>query len=134
VPLILESFVPFEREISIIAARGPTARSSATIRPKTSTATASSTHRPCRPRSPRQRQRQPALQPQRKSVGAGYVGVIGVEFFVLADGTLIANEIAPRVHNSGHWTEAACVVSQFEQHIRAVAGLALADGPATPAA
>ncbi|MEK1930425.1 MAG: ATP-grasp domain-containing protein, partial [Pararhizobium sp.] len=58
----------------------------------------------------------------------GYVGVIGVEFFVLADGTPIVNEIAPRVHNSGHWTEAACVVSQFEQHIRAVTGLALSDG------
>jgi 5-(carboxyamino)imidazole ribonucleotide synthase len=54
-----------------------------------------------------------------------YVGVIGVEFFVLADGGLLVNEIAPRVHNSGHWTEAACTVSQFEQHIRAVAGLPL---------
>ncbi|MGO7954774.1 ATP-grasp domain-containing protein, partial [Rhizobium ruizarguesonis] len=54
-----------------------------------------------------------------------YVGVIGIEFFVLADGGLIANEMAPRVHNSGNWTEAACVVSQFEQHIRAVAGLPL---------
>jgi 5-(carboxyamino)imidazole ribonucleotide synthase len=54
-----------------------------------------------------------------------YVGVLGVEFFVLEDGTLVANEIAPRVHNSGHWTEAACIVSQFEQHIRAVAGLPL---------
>ncbi|RUT95218.1 ATP-grasp domain-containing protein, partial [Mesorhizobium sp. USDA-HM6] len=54
-----------------------------------------------------------------------YVGVIGVEFFVLADGSLIANEMAPRVHNSGHWTEAAATVSQFEQHIRAVAGLPL---------
>ena len=50
---------------------------------------------------------------------------IGVEFFVLADGTLLVNEIAPRVHNSGHWTEAACAVSQFEQHIRAIAGLPL---------
>src|SRR5699024_7937505 len=56
-----------------------------------------------------------------------YVGVIGVEFFVLADGSLLANETAPRVHNSGHWTEAACTVSQFEQHIRAVAGLPLGD-------
>src|SRR6185503_1314952 len=56
-----------------------------------------------------------------------YVGVIGVEFFVLTDGSLVANEMAPRVHNSGHWTEAACAVSQFEQHIRAVAGLPLGD-------
>jgi len=54
-----------------------------------------------------------------------YVGVIGVEFFVLDDGSVIANELAPRVHNSGHWTEAACLISQFEQHIRAIAGLPL---------
>ncbi len=45
----------------------------------------------------------------------------------LPDGSLIANEIAPRVHNSGHWTEAACVISQFEQHIRAITGLPLAN-------
>jgi 5-(carboxyamino)imidazole ribonucleotide synthase len=57
----------------------------------------------------------------------GYVGVIGVEFFVLDDGSVLVNEIAPRVHNSGHWTEAACVVSQFEQHVRAIAGLPLGD-------
>ena len=56
-----------------------------------------------------------------------YVGVIGVEFFVMADGSLVANEIAPRVHNSGHWTEAACAISQFEQHIRAIAGLPLGE-------
>ena len=51
-----------------------------------------------------------------------YVGVLCVEFFVLPDGRLLANEFAPRVHNSGHWTEAAADTSQFEQHIRAVAG------------
>ena len=54
-----------------------------------------------------------------------YVGVIGVEFFVVAEGggeRLLVNEIAPRVHNSGHWTEDACAVSQFENHIRAIAG------------
>jgi 5-(carboxyamino)imidazole ribonucleotide synthase len=55
----------------------------------------------------------------------GYAGVAGLEFFVLEDGSLLANEFAPRVHNSGHWTEAACAVSQFEQHIRAIAGLPL---------
>lgn len=59
--------------------------------------------------------------------GLEYVGVLGLELFVLADGTILANEFAPRVHNSGHWTEAACLVSQFEQHIRAVAGLPLHD-------
>ncbi len=54
-----------------------------------------------------------------------YVGVIGVEFFVLKSGDLIINEFAPRVHNSGHWTEAACLISQFEQHIRAISGMPL---------
>lgn len=51
-----------------------------------------------------------------------YVGVMTTEFFWSAGGGAIANEIAPRVHNSGHWTHEACQVSQFEQHIRAVAG------------
>ncbi len=54
-----------------------------------------------------------------------YCGVLGVEFFVMPDGatpSLLVNEIAPRVHNSGHWTLDACTVSQFENHIRAVAG------------
>lgn len=51
-----------------------------------------------------------------------YVGTLGLEFFVTREGQLIANEFAPRVHNSGHWTEAACAISQFEQHIRAIVG------------
>jgi 5-(carboxyamino)imidazole ribonucleotide synthase len=60
-----------------------------------------------------------------------YVGVLAVEMFVVADGGkggggVMVNEIAPRVHNSGHWTLDGCSVSQFEQHIRAVAGWPLA--------
>jgi 5-(carboxyamino)imidazole ribonucleotide synthase len=54
------------------------------------------------------------------------VGVLALEMFLLPDGTLLGNEIAPRPHNSGHWTMDACLASQFEQHIRAVAGLPLA--------
>lgn len=56
----------------------------------------------------------------------GYVGVMGIELFVVGD-QLLVNELAPRVHNSGHWTMDACYVSQFEQHIRAVAGWPLGD-------
>ena len=59
----------------------------------------------------------------------GYVGVLAVEFFVMQDGALLVNEIAPRPHNSGHWTIDACLTSQFEQQIRAAAGLPL--GPVT---
>jgi 5-(carboxyamino)imidazole ribonucleotide synthase len=56
-----------------------------------------------------------------------YVGVMGVALFVTRQG-LIVNVIAPRVHNSGHWTQNGCTVDQFEQHIRAVAGWPLGDG------
>ena len=56
-----------------------------------------------------------------------YVGVLCVEFFVTADGRLLVNEIAPRPHNSGHFTIDACVTSQFEQQVRAVCGLSLGD-------
>ena len=57
--------------------------------------------------------------------GLGLVGLLGVEMFVTGTGNLLVNEIAPRPHNSGHWTIDACPVSQFEMHIRAVAGLPL---------
>ncbi|KND58878.1 Phosphoribosylaminoimidazole carboxylase ATPase subunit [Candidatus Paraburkholderia schumanniana] len=57
----------------------------------------------------------------------GYVGVLCVEFFVLEDGSLIANEMAPRPHNSGHYTVDACVTSQFEQQVRAMTGMPLGD-------
>ena len=127
VPLILESFVPFEREVSVIAARAQ----DGTIRCYDA---AENVHRdgilhtstlPAKITGETERA---ALQAaERLLAGLSYVGVIGIEFFVLGDGSLIANEIAPRVHNSGHWTEAACVISQFEQHIRVVAGLMLGD-------
>ncbi|MBW8447683.1 MAG: 5-(carboxyamino)imidazole ribonucleotide synthase [Arenimonas sp.] len=127
VPLILESFMPFEREISIIAARAIDGTVKAydpaenvhrdgildtsTLPARISEATANA-----------------ARESAEKLLAAlNYVGVVGIEFFVLPDGDLVANEIAPRVHNSGHWTEAACAVSQFEQHIRAIAGLPLGD-------
>lgn len=61
--------------------------------------------------------------------GLDYVGVLGVELFDLGDDVLLVNEIAPRVHNTGHWTQDGCVCDQFEQHIRAVTGWPL--GPTT---
>jgi len=57
----------------------------------------------------------------------GLVGVVALEMLLLPDGRLLGNEIAPRPHNSGHWTTDACLAGQFEQHARAVAGLPLAD-------
>jgi 5-(carboxyamino)imidazole ribonucleotide synthase len=57
----------------------------------------------------------------------GLIGVLGLEMFVTKDGQILANEIAPRTHNSGHWTIDACAVSQFEQHVRTVCGLSVGD-------
>ena len=125
VPLILESFVPFVREISIIAARGLDGRIEC-YDPAENVHRSGILHTSTLPA---------AISPEvaaqardcavRLLTALGYVGVLGIEFFVTADGGLIANEIAPRVHNSGHWTEAAAVISQFEQHIRAVGDLPL---------
>lgn len=125
VPLILESFVAFEREISVIAARG-TDGSIACYDPAENVHLNGILHTSTLPATIGEETAQAAFAAAAKLLNAlDYVGVIGIEFFALPDGSLIANEIAPRVHNSGHWTEAACVVSQFEQHIRAVCGLPL---------
>jgi 5-(carboxyamino)imidazole ribonucleotide synthase len=125
VPLILESFVAFEREISIIAARA-TDGTVACYDPAENVHRNGILHTSTVPASITDATAAAARKSAEQILSTlGYVGVIGIEFFVLADGSLIANEMAPRVHNSGHWTEAACVISQFEQHIRAVAGLPL---------
>ena len=125
VPLILESFVSFEREISIIAARGIDG-AVACYDPAENVHRDGILHTSTLPSGISEQTAAAAREAAEKILTAlGYVGVIGIEFFVLADGSLIANEMAPRVHNSGHWTEAACVISQFEQHIRAVTGLPL---------
>ncbi|ANM12203.1 MULTISPECIES: 5-(carboxyamino)imidazole ribonucleotide synthase [unclassified Rhizobium] len=125
VPLILESFVAFEREISIIAARA-TDGTVVCFDPAENVHRNGILHTSTVPAAISPATADAARRSAEKILTAlNYVGVIGIEFFVLADGSLIANEMAPRVHNSGHWTEAACVVSQFEQHIRAVAGLPL---------
>ena len=54
--------------------------------------------------------------------GLDYVGVMGIELFDMGDGVLLVNEVAPRVHNTGHWTQDGCVCDQFEQHVRAIVG------------
>ena len=125
VPLILESLVPFEREISIIAARGRDGHIEA-YDPAENVHRAGILHTSTVPaRISVETAETARLAAAAILTALDYVGVIGVEFFVLQNGALLVNEIAPRVHNSGHWTEAACAISQFEQHIRAVAGLPL---------
>jgi 5-(carboxyamino)imidazole ribonucleotide synthase len=125
VPLILEAFVAFGREISVIAARGLDGAVAA-YDPAENVHRHGILHTSTLPAGIKLETAAAAQAAAARILAAlDYVGVIGVEFFVLADGSLLANEIAPRVHNSGHWTEAAATVSQFEQHIRAVAGLSL---------
>ncbi|WP_102961167.1 5-(carboxyamino)imidazole ribonucleotide synthase [Mangrovicella endophytica] len=127
VPCILEKKVPFAFECSVIATRGQDG-SLAFFDP------AENVHRlGILKSSTVPGQIDPATADAARKIATAilekldYVGVIGVEFFVTAVGDLLVNEIAPRVHNSGHWTEAATLISQFEQHIRAVAGLPLGD-------
>ncbi|MEM8851146.1 MAG: 5-(carboxyamino)imidazole ribonucleotide synthase [Pseudomonadota bacterium] len=124
---ILEGYVSFDREVSVIAARGlsgevvcydpgENVHRDGILRTTTLPAALTPTQRT-----------DAALLAGRILNALDYVGVLGVELFVTPQG-LVVNEIAPRVHNSGHWTEAACAVDQFEQHIRAIAGLPLGDG------
>ena len=123
--LILEGFVPFVAEISVISARGLDGAVEAYDPARNvhrEGILASSTL----PAGVSMHTTQMALASAKTILTSlDYVGIIGVEFFVLESGALLVNEIAPRVHNSGHWTEAACVISQFEQHIRAISGLPL---------
>ncbi len=124
-PAILEGFIPFEKEVSVIAARAIDGTSAAydvgenvhrdhilhtTTVPAVLDASVAEEARTIA---------------ERIAHGLDYVGDNGVEFFVHIEGdkrTLCVNEFAPRVHNSGHWTSDACMVSQFEQHIRAIVG------------
>lgn len=125
VPSILEKKVPFEREISVIAARGKDGAFAA-FDPAENVHRMGILSRSTVPAAVPDTVWDQAVATARTILDRlAYVGVIGVEFFVGTDGGLLVNEIAPRVHNSGHWTEAACTISQFEQHIRAVAGLPL---------
>ncbi len=126
-PAVLEGFVDFTREISVIAARGLDG-SVACYDPGENVhkdGILRTTTVPAR-LSPGERS-DAVLIAARILNALDYVGVMGVELFVTSGG-LIVNEFAPRVHNSGHWTQNGCVIDQFEQHIRAIAGWPLGDG------
>jgi 5-(carboxyamino)imidazole ribonucleotide synthase len=126
-PLMLEKFVKFSRELSILAVR---ARSGETA----FYPLVENHHRggilrlslaPA-PHLAEALQREAENAARRVLEALGYVGVLAIELFE-CDGRLLANEMAPRVHNSGHWTIEGAVTSQFENHLRAVAGLPLGD-------
>ncbi len=126
---ILEGFVPFDREISVIAARG----ANGDVECFDVTENDHRDHILRTSRAPARIANALADDAraiaQKIATALGYVGVLGVEMFVLTENgqsKILVNEIAPRVHNSGHWTLDGASVSQFEQHIRAIAGWPLA--------
>jgi 5-(carboxyamino)imidazole ribonucleotide synthase len=127
-PAILEGFVPFQRELSVIGARGLSGEV-VCYDPGENVHRDGILHTTTVPAAITPAVRMDAVLISGKILNAlDYVGVMGVELFQAPNGTLLVNEIAPRVHNSGHWTIEACVVDQFQQHIRAVAGWPLGDG------
>ncbi|MBV9550626.1 MAG: 5-(carboxyamino)imidazole ribonucleotide synthase [Alphaproteobacteria bacterium] len=126
-PCILEGFVDFAFEASVVAARGADG-SFAAYDPPENVHEHHILRRSTVPGRLTPHQAEEAKAIASKIADAlDYVGVLAVELFVGKDGALIVNEIAPRVHNTGHWTIEACACSQFEQHIRAVAGWPLGD-------
>ena len=128
VPCVLEKMLPLQYEVSVLAARGADGRS--VIYPiaenvhrdgilHTTTVPGPNVHSDCARR---------AHDAARVIIDRlDYVGVLCIEFFILDDGRLIVNEMAPRPHNSGHYTIDACLTSQFAQQVRAMAGLKLGD-------
>jgi 5-(carboxyamino)imidazole ribonucleotide synthase len=127
VACVLEAVVPFSAEISVIAARGLDGAVAA-YDPGLNRHADGILHTTTVPAPIPPRLAADAVLIAGRILNAlDYVGVIGVELFVTPAG-LVVNEIAPRVHNSGHWTQQGCAVDQFEQHIRAIAGWPLGDG------
>lgn len=127
VPCILEGFVEFTRELSVVAARGADGQMACydLVENRHENHILRTTLAPAKAAG---RVKAEAMRIAETLLEAfDYVGVMAVEMFETRDGRLLVNEIAPRVHNSGHWTIDACAVSQFEQHIRAVCGWPLGD-------
>jgi len=126
---ILEGFVPFEREISVIAARGADGQVECFDVTENEHRDHILKHSYAPARIPETLAEEARSIATRIATALDYVGVLAVEMFVVPGergATLLVNEIAPRVHNSGHWTLDGASVSQFEQHIRAIAGWPLA--------
>ncbi|MDR0273090.1 MAG: 5-(carboxyamino)imidazole ribonucleotide synthase [Clostridiales bacterium] len=123
---LLEKFVPFSKEISVIVARSTTGETK--VFPVAENIHVNKIlHQSIVPARISPELEQKAIECAKKiaeSIGA--IGVIGIEMFVVGD-EIIINELAPRPHNSGHYTIDACVTSQFEQHVRAICGLPLGD-------
>ena len=125
-PLILEGFVPFACELSLLSVRSVNGETR--FWPLVENEHRDGILRVSRPRSAAWT---PELQARAEAAATrvleelAYVGVLALELFMMPDGSLLANEMAPRVHNSGHWTIEGAETSQFENHVRAILGLPL---------
>ncbi|MEO8808737.1 MAG: 5-(carboxyamino)imidazole ribonucleotide synthase [Rhodanobacter sp.] len=125
--LVLEAFVPFARELSVLAVRGQDGefRTWPLVQNSHTNGVLTMSLAPAPDIA--------ALQPRADALARAlaerlnYVGVLALELFVTADHALLGNEMAPRVHNSGHWTIEGAHTSQFENHVRAVLGMPLGD-------
>ena len=124
-PLVAEKMIDFERELSVMVVRGldGTVRCFDAVENRHRNGILDVTLAPARVMPDLARQAQDMAAQIAEALGL--IGIMGVEMFHVADGSLMVNEIAPRPHNSGHWTMDACLVDQFEMHIRAVTGLPL---------
>ncbi|MBW4519497.1 MAG: 5-(carboxyamino)imidazole ribonucleotide synthase [Scytolyngbya sp. HA4215-MV1] len=125
VPLLLEEFVPFDRELAVIAARSIAGEM--VVYPVVET---QQEHQVCR-RVIAPAQVSVSIMAEIEAIARTLlpsldaVGIFGIELFLTPSGQVLVNEIAPRTHNSGHYTIDACATSQFEQHLRAICGLPL---------
>jgi 5-(carboxyamino)imidazole ribonucleotide synthase len=124
-PLVLEGFVDFAQEISVVVARGSDGVMSAfdTVENRHRNHILDVTLAPARVAQPVEHAAQSIAR--RVAEALDLTGLLAVEMFLDSTGKVLVNEIAPRPHNSGHWTIDACPASQFELHIRAIAGLPL---------
>ncbi|PZV10424.1 MAG: 5-(carboxyamino)imidazole ribonucleotide synthase [Leptolyngbya sp.] len=133
VPVLLEKFVPFERELAVMAARS--LNGEIAIYPIVET---QQENQVCR-RVIAPAKINPEITTEIETIvrtlltHLQVIGIFGIEFFLTKDGTVLINEIAPRTHNSGHYTLDACATSQFEQQLRAICGLPLGNAAMTTA-
>lgn len=126
-PAILEGAIAFQCEISVLVARSLTGETTSWAPPRNEHENGILSRSTVPSGLARSVEDDARAKAMHLAEALGHVGVLALEFFVLPDGTLLANEFAPRVHNSGHWTPEACQTGQFEQHIRCVAGWPLGD-------
>lgn len=126
-PSIIEAWIAHDREISVVAARGADGAFVAFDPPENDHSGGILRTSVFPSSAPKAVLEKAVALTKRLADELDYVGVLALELFLTKDGELLANEFAPRVHNSGHWTQDACRTGQFEQHIRAVCGWPLGD-------